>query len=349
MEPQQILFLIILAASLLLLVTEWIRLDLTGVLIVVALAATGLLSPTEALSGFSSDPAILLASMFVLSDGLSQTGLTQRLGGWIGKLAGGSLWRAVLVVMPCVALMAAFSHHLMVTAMMIPVILSLNRNQDIPASRLMMPMAFAASLGTTVTVIAAPAFLVARDLLERSGQREIGIFSIAPIGLVLCLIGTAYVLAFGRWLLPSRQGAEAEGDRFRLERYYTELVVLDDSPQAGKSMKDFQEEHTERFEVVDWLRDGQSRKHPWDRKQLASGDLILVRASPDELAGLEKQQGLALHAVVQYGEEIPDEKHKDRHSDDRLVQAVVGPDSDLLGRRIGDVGFLARYGVVVVG
>lgn len=83
MDHQQILFLIILAAALVLLVTEWIRLDLTGVFIVVALAASGLLSPSEALSGFSSEPAILLASMFVLSGGLSQTGLTERLGGWI--------------------------------------------------------------------------------------------------------------------------------------------------------------------------------------------------------------------------------------------------------------------------
>ncbi len=349
MEFEQILFLAILVAALVLLVTEWIRLDLTGVLIVVALAGTGLLAPVDALSGFSSDPAILLASMFVLSGGLSHTGLTKRIGAWIGRLAGESVWRAVLVTMPCVALMAAFSHHLMVTAMMLPVILELNRTHSLPASRLMMPMAFAASLGTTMTVIAAPAFLVAREVLERGGQHEIGIFAITPIGIVLCVIGTAYVMLLGRWLLPRRDGGRTEQDRFRLERYYTELVVLEDSPQAGKSMHDFREEHAERFQVVDWLRDGRSRSRPWNRKQLAAGDLLLVRASPDEIAGLEKQKGLALHAVVQYGEEIPDEKRKDLQGNDRLVQAVMGPDSELIGRTIGSVDFLARYGVVVVG
>lgn len=349
MDHQQILFLIILAAALVLLVTEWIRLDLTGVFIVVALAASGLLSPSEALSGFSSEPAILLASMFVLSGGLSQTGLTERLGGWIGRLSGEHLWRAVLVIMPSVALMAAFSHHLMITAMMLPVILALNRSHNIPASRLMMPMAFAASLGTTMTVIAAPAFLVARSLLQRTGQYDIGIFDITPVGFVLTLIGTAYILLFGRWLLPTREGATAEEDRFRLERYYTELVVLEDSPHSGKTMEDFRDEHEERFQVVDWLRHGQSRGRPWRRKQLSAGDLLLVRASPDELATLEKQQGLALHAVVQYGEVIPDEKKKDLPGSERLVQAVVGPDSELLGRNIGSVDFLSRYGVVVVG
>jgi len=349
MEPEQILFLAILASALILLVTEWVRIDLTGVLIVVALAATGVLKPAEALSGFSSDAAVLLASMFVLSAGLAQTGLTARLGAWIGRMAGESIWRAVLVIMPCVALMAAFSHHLMVTAMMLPVILELDRSHKLPASRLMMPMAFAASLGTTVTVIAAPAFLVARNLLERDGVHDIGIFSIAPIGVVLSLIGTLYVLLFGRWLLPSHPGSDGGADRFRLERYYTELVVLEGSPHAGKTMREFGEEHAKRFQVVDWLRQGNSRRKPWRRKQLAAGDLLLVRASPDELAGLEEQQGLALSAVVRYGEEIEHDKRKGREDDERLVQAIVAPDSELVGRSIGNVDFLRRYGVVVVG
>lgn len=349
MDQQQIVFLVILIGALVLLVTEWIRLDLTGVFIVAALAATGLLSPADALSGFSSEPAILLASMFVLSAGLSHTGLAERLGAWVGRLSGESLARAVLVIMPGVALMAAFSHHLMITAMMLPVILTLNRTQNIPASRLMMPMAFAASLGTTMTVIAAPAFLVARSLLQRTGEYEVGIFDITPVGIVLTLIGTAYILLFGRWVLPTREGATAEEDRFRLERYYTELVVLEDSPHSGKTMQDFRDEHEERFQVVDWLRHGQSRGRPWRRKELASGDLLLVRASPDELATLEKQQGLALHAVIQYGQEIPDEKKKDLPGSERLVQAVVGPDSELVGHNIGSIDFLSRYGVVVVG
>jgi di/tricarboxylate transporter len=349
MDQAQIIFLIILAAALVLLVTEWVRLDLTGVFIIIALAASGLLTPAEALSGFSSEPAILVASMFVLSGGLSQTGFTERLGLWIGQLSGDSIWRAVLVIMPSVALMAAFSHHLMVTAMMLPVVLNLNRSRNLPASRLMIPMAFAASLGTTITVIAAPSFLVARDLLRRSGGHDIGIFDITPVGIVLCLVGLAYVLLLGRWLLPTHEGAAAEDDRFRLERYYTELVVLEDSPHSGKTMQEFREQHKDRFQVVDWLRHGHSRGHPWSRKELAAGDLLLVRASPDELATLEKQQGLALHAVVQYGEVIPDEKHKELRGSERLVQAVVAPDSELVGRNIGSVDFLSRYGVVVVG
>ncbi len=349
MEPQQIVFLIIVGAALVLLVSEWIRLDLTGVFIIVALSTTGLLTPQQALSGFSSEPAILVASMFVLSGGLSHTGLTEQLGNLIGRLSGDNVTRAVLVIMPSVAVMAAFSHHLMITAMMMPVVLNLNRTRNLPASHLLMPMAFAASLGTTMTVIAAPAFLVARDLLERGGGHDIGIFEITPLGIVLTAIGTLFIVLFGRWLLPTHEGATAEEDRFRLERYYTEMVVLENSPHAGTTMQDFRDEHEGRFQVVDWLRNGQSRGRPWRRKQIAPGDLLLVRASADELARLEKQQGLALRAVVQYGESIPEETRKDLHGSERLVQALVGPDSELVGRTIGSIDFLSRYGVVVVG
>ena len=331
MDPQQIVFLLILGSALVLLVSEWIRLDLTAMLIVIALAASGLLSPTEALSGFSSEPAILLVSMFVLSGGLNHTGL------------------AVLVIMPSVALMAAFSHHLMVSALMLPVLLTLSRSHKLPAPRLLMPMALAASLGTTVTVIAAPAFLVARDQLERAGAATHGIFSIAPLGIALCLIGTLYVLVCGRWLLPQREGAKAEEDRFQLNRYFTELLVLEQSAQAGKAMTAFCKEHSERFTVVDWLRDGRSLARPWADKPLASGDLLLVHAAPDELAALDREQGLALHAVVQYGDELAEEDGRTAQRNERLVQAVIAPDSEFAGRSISEIDFLGRYGLVVVG
>ena len=349
MEPQQIVFLAILAIALVFLITEWVRLDLTGVLIIVALAATGILEPSEALAGFSSDPAILLASMFVLSGGLSHTGVADRLGAWIGRLAGDSMPRAILVMMPSVALMAAFSHHLMVTAMMLPVILALNRDRNLPASRLMMPMSFAASMGTTMTVIAAPAFLVARDLLERGVGYDVGVFAITPVGLALTALGTLFVVLFGRWLLPSHEGAGDESDRFRIERYYTELVVLETSRHVGKSMEEFRNAYVDRFLVVDWLRHDHSRPRPWRRKHLVAGDLLLVLASPDELTSLDQKEGLALHAVVQYGQEIPTDSPSGIKGEERLVQAVVSPDSQLIGRTIGRVDFLSRYGVVAVG
>src|SRR5512139_3072639 len=228
-EPNQVILLLILIGSVILLFTEWIRLDLTAILIIVTLSLTGVLTPEDALSGFSSEPAILLATVFVLNGALYHTGLSERLGNWIKQLAGKSLERAIGVVMPSVALLSAFTHHVTITGLMLPPLLKLSRESNIPASKLLIPLSFAASLGTTITIIGAPAFLIADGLLRQAGQSGLGIFSIAPIGLVLSLTGTIFFLLVARFLLPSHSGDEDSVDHFRMEGYYTELVLLPDS------------------------------------------------------------------------------------------------------------------------
>nr|MBP6626406.1 SLC13 family permease [Arenimonas sp.] len=220
MTPQQIVFLAILAAALALFISGRLRVDVTAVLTLLALTLTGVLDGKEALSGFSSEPAIIVAAVFVLSAGLASTGITDRIGALIGQAAGGSEWRAIAVTIPAVAALAAFSHHLMVTAMMLPIMLRLAREKSIPASRLLMPMSLAASLGTTLTLFSAPAFLLASDLLQRSGREGLGVFAVTPIGFALVLLGLVYML-LGRWVLPRRTGQGNETDYLRLDHYYT--------------------------------------------------------------------------------------------------------------------------------
>src|ERR1043165_6145506 len=225
-QLNQLILLIILVVSVILMFTEWIRLDLTAILIIVTLAITGVLSADDALSGFSSEPAILLAAVFVLNGAFYHTGLSEQLGNWIKQLAGKKLEQAIGVVMPSVALLSAFTHHVTITGLMLPPLLRLSRESDTPASKLLIPLSFAASLGTTITIIGAPAFLIADGLLRQAGQSGLGIFSIAPIGLALSLAGTIFFLLVARFLLPSHSGDEDSIDHFRLDGYYTELLLL---------------------------------------------------------------------------------------------------------------------------
>jgi di/tricarboxylate transporter len=203
LSSPQIIFLLILAGTLALFISERVRIDVAAMMAVLALSFTGILSPSEALSGFSSEPAIIVAAVFVMSAALNATGVTERIGALIARGAGASEWRAIIVIMPAVAALAAFSHHLMVTAMMLPIVMRLARDQQLPASRLLMPMSLAASLGTTLTLFSAPAFLLANNLLERRHETELGVFSITPIGAALVVLGVLY-MSLGRWLLPRR-------------------------------------------------------------------------------------------------------------------------------------------------
>lgn len=351
-EPNQLILFGILLAAIVLLFTEWIRIDLTAILIILALSLTGLLTPEEALSGFSSEPAVLLASVFVLSGGMYHTGLSEQLGNWIKRLAGTSLEQAVGVVMPSVAFMSAFTHHVTITALMLPPMLKLSRENNIPASKLLMPLSFAASLGTAMTIIGAPAFLIARGLLQQAGATSLGVFSITPIGLAITVAGTIFFLLLGRFLLPSNPSGEEGDDHFKLEGYYTELVIQPDSAFIGKTIQQIEQEQSNDFKISAWFRDGSQRDRPFGSKKTQAGDVLIVRTSPDKLATIEKQPGIALNPLEKYRELIPGAQENGGQREDlatRLVQSVVAPRSELIGRSIGRVDFLANFGVIVVG
>src|SRR5690606_30081640 len=130
------------------------------------------------------------------------------------------------------------SHHLMVTAMMLPILMRLSRAQKLPASRLLMPMSLSASMGTTLTLFSAPAFLLANNMLEAQGGAGLGVFAITPIGAALVVLAILY-MSLGRWLLPRRGGNGGETDYLQLDRYYTELVVQKESPWCGKRFAEF--------------------------------------------------------------------------------------------------------------
>src|SRR6185312_11063252 len=140
MTLDQILFLLILAGGLYLFVSERVRVDVAAMLILLALVVSGVLDGKQALSGFASEPAIIVAAVFVISGGLAATGITEKIGQWIGRAAGRGEARAIAVTMPAVAAMASFTHHVMVTAMMLPILTRFARANGLSVSRLLMPM-----------------------------------------------------------------------------------------------------------------------------------------------------------------------------------------------------------------
>ncbi len=344
----QISFFVILIVAFALLLTERLRNDLVAILIVLSLYITGVLDAEEALAGFSSEPAIVVAAIFVLSAGLHQTGLSETAGGWVGRLAGGGYARVLGVLMPSVALLSAFTHHLTTTAMMLPVTLNLSRERNIAPSKLLMPLSFAASLGTTITIIGAPAFIIASGVLQQAGRPGLGIFSIAPIGLVLSVVGTLFMLLAGRLLLPDRGGGEDSVGHFRLDDYFTEVTILPNSPFLDMTVGEVRTDERYRLNVVGLVRNGHTLRRPLGRRRLRVGDVLLVRASPDQLVEFRQEQGVELHPISKYGGEPTAHSEQDEDVAGQLVQAVVAPNSELIGRTIGEIDFRQRFGVIVV-
>ena len=353
LSAAQIAFFVILVAAFALLITERLRNDVVAVLIVLALAVTGILTPAEALAGFSSEPAIVVAAIFVMSGALHRTGLSDVLGGWIGQMAGAGYTRAIAVIMPSVAILSAFTHHLTTTAVMLPVTLNLARERNIAPSKLLMPLAFAASLGTAITIIGAPAFLIASVVLQQAGRPALGIFSIAPIGLVLSAVGTVFVLTVGRWLLPERRGVDEAGNRFRLDDYFTELAILEDSSFLGKTVEEMERDGRLHVKVVGLVRAGRRLRGPRRAEPLRAGDVLLVRATAEDIVAIRAEPGIELHPIAQYEAADGNARGAAAGTDDdevggRFVQVVVAPSAEHIGRTIGEIDFRRRYGAIVL-
>jgi di/tricarboxylate transporter len=341
MALDQILFLLILAGGLYLFVSERVRIDVSAMLILLALVVTGVLDGDQALSGFASEPAIIVAAVFVISGGLAATGITEHIGQWIGRASGKSEGRAIAVTMPAVAAMASFTHHVMVTAMMLPILTRFAKANGLSASRLLMPMSFAASLGTCLTLVSAPAFLLADNLLERSGETGLDIFSITPIGLALVVFGVAYML-LARWILPKRTGKSGDDEYLRLDRYRTELLVVKDSRWNTRPLGELQKALGDKFRLVAWLRDDKLRSDLGKGNPLLSGDVLVVEASADALASLHDDPGIMLAPVARYGGKADDDEAQ-------LVQAVIGPGSEFIGRSIRELEFSRQVQAVIAG
>jgi di/tricarboxylate transporter len=353
LNPQQIVFLAILAIALVLFITEWIRPDVAAVLVVIALYLSRTLKPDEALSGFSSEPAIVIAGIFVVSAALHATGLSDRLGEWIGKFAGNSLGRAIAVIMPSVAVLSAFTHHVTTTAVMLPITLDLSRERKLPPSKLLMPMSFAASLGTAITIIGAPAFLIASTILQQGGRPGLGIFSIAPIGLAMTVAGTLFILLVGRFLLPAHKGGDDAARYLRLEDYLTEIALTKDSPLVGRTGCEVQNDPNYHFTLAGVIRNEKRLRGGVRNQELKEGDVLIVRTTPEELLSIRKNKALKLRPIKLYGAPKSangkEEENGDEDGSDLFVQAVVAPRSDLIGRTVSETDFRRRYGAVVVG
>lgn len=194
----------ILGITILLFVSEKLRVDVVAILIMLVLAWTGLITPEEAFSGLASNAVIAVIGVMILGYGVEKSGLVNRLTRPILQVAGTSEIRLIALVCSVVGLLSAFMQNIGSTVIFLPAILRISKNTGIPASRLLMPLGFSAILGGTVSMVGSGPLIILNDLLRQGGQRAFGLFSVTPMGLTLLLAGILYFLIFGKFVLPAK-------------------------------------------------------------------------------------------------------------------------------------------------
>lgn len=342
MTPEIALTLVIIAGALLLFAADKLRVDLVALLVLLAVALTGLVDQDEVFAGFANSAVITVWAAYMVSEGMLKTGVAAVLGDAILRLSGKSEVRLIAVIMLVCGLISAFINNVGATAMLIPAVVTIGQRARIPVSKLLIPLAFSSLLGGKLTMIGTPANILATSIVADYGLPTFGFFDFAPIGIVVFVTGILYMVLVGRHLLPVRQAPDQEETERRLRDYISELRVLQQSRLAGRTLYESRLGAEFDVTVVAIDRQGIMRTSLHRETRLYVDDLLVVKGAPENLVRAAKAQGLAI--VTEPHVELAELEDEGAH----MVEATLGPRSTMVDRSLSSIQFRERYGFNVL-
>ncbi len=337
MTPEITLTLGIIAAAVVLFATERLRVDVIALMVLLTLALTGLVTPEEAFSGFSSAAVITVWAVYIVSGALFKTGVADIIGGRIIQLAGTSPVRLTALIMFTVGTMSGFMNNIGATAVLLPAVVGIARQAKIPASKLLIPLSFASLMGGKLTIIGTPPNILANDILAGRGLPTFAFFDITPLGAIIFGTGILYMVVLGRHLLPARQPVE-ERQAAQLREYVSEVRVVPDSRLIGQTLMDSRLGADYDITVIAIIRNGRVRTSLHPDTRILDNDLLLVEASLENLIRAKDELGFVIEAERTMGLEglDPEEAH--------TVEATLAPRSPMVNRTLRHMRFRDRYG-----
>jgi di/tricarboxylate transporter len=338
------------------------RADAVGLLMMVALPLTGVISAREAVSGFANPNIILIAAMFVLGEGLARTGVAQRLGDWLVTRGGNQPARLIALLMLIVGALGSVMYSTGVVAIFIPVALRIARNTGMSPAQVLMPVSYAALISGMLTLVAAAPNLIVNYELTRTGAEGLDFLALTPIGIPVLVLGLLYMMIASRWLdagpeADAQDGANAKPrlgswvEQYRLAERELRARVAPDSPAIGQSLAALGLTPDRGLRVIA-LERGRARGGciigPSQELELAAGDVLLVDrtipAASGEVHALPGYANLGLQPLPLSGLYFAD-----RAQSIGMAEVILPPDSGLLGKTLDEAGVQLERGMAAVG
>ncbi|WP_128478514.1 SLC13 family permease [Halorussus pelagicus] len=351
-----VVFLVILVA-LVLFATEPIPIDITAIGIMVALMVLEpwtQVSPAEGVSGFASSATVTVLAMFILSYGVQRTGAVQILGRKIAAFTRDDETRQLGATIGVVGSISGFINNTAAVAILLPMVTDLAHEGKTSPSKLLLPLSYASMFGGTLTLIGTSTNILASDLAARLGAQNpdifpelhaFSMFEFTALGVLVSVVGTAYLMTVGRWLTPARIPVREDlTQEFGLEEYLTEVTVPADSPLVGETVADALAGTEFDVDLVQLIRDGQTFVEPLAPKEIRAGDVFALRTDRETLVSLIDTEGLELLPEISVDE---DELEGDE-TGQSLVEVVVAPRSSLFGETLASANFRDRYDATVL-
>ena len=320
---------------------DYFSVDVVALLLLLSLTIPGVLTPTEALQGFGNDTLIVLISLFILTAGVVRTGVVERLGLRLATFGGpNSTWLTRLLLLAVVTVSSFFSNTV-TTAVFLPIAIGAARRARVPISKVLMPMAFASILASPVTLIATSTNLLVSGMLPRYGLERIGFLEMTPVGLPIVVVGMLYLLFLAPKLVPDREEGEMT-ERYGLRKFLTEVVVMPGSRLAGKTIGETRLGDALNLSVVGILREERRVLAPGRTTQLQEGDILIIEGRSEDILSVKDAAGIEINPDVMLSD--PDLVSENV----RMVEAMVLPRSNLLGRTLRESEFRERTGLTVL-
>lgn len=343
MTVQIAALLILIVVALALMALERLPTDVIALGMVLALVLGGLLPPERAFASFGSDAVIMIFGLLVLTAALVHTGVVDEAGRTLERWSEKRPEGLLSTLMISAAVLSAFISNTATTALLLPVTLSLARRKGMSASRLLMPLAFATILASSVTLVSSSTNIVISGLMGGYDLAPLGMFELAAVGLPVAVVGLLYMLTLGPRWVPDRGVPEDQSAPFGVRLYLAEIVVLPESPLVGKTLNESRLGRDLDLTVLRIRRPGAQYIIPQPDMCLQPRDELLVKGERDNVLEVRDRAGLAIEAEVK----LSDPSLQSVESS--LVEAILLPRSPLIGRTLQGVRFRQRYGLQVLG
>lgn len=332
-----VLFLLALAVCLF--IWEKTTPEMTSMIVLVTLVVSGILTPDEALSGFSNQATITVGAMFILSAALKDTGIVSSIGMLSSRLFRINFWLGLSVVMIMVAALSAFINNTPIVAIFIPIMLNVSAKTGHSPSKLLMPLSFASIFGGACTLIGTSTNILVNSVAVAQGQLPLGMFEFSLMGLVFLAVGTLYMMFFGVRLIPIRSTSQDLVEKYRMAQYLTDIRLNENCPSIGRKIPDSALVANLEIDVLDVIRDERRLLRPISEITLEAGDTLRVRCDIDKIRLLQESDGIRIitHTTL---------RDKDFNAERlTLAEAIIKPNSFLVGSTIRSSRFRNRFNV----
>jgi di/tricarboxylate transporter len=338
MTIEILLVLGLVTSAVILFATEKLPVDLTAMILMATMLLSGLISPQEAIGGFSNPATVTVGAMFVLSAGLFKTGAINLVGSILGRIGKISFWLVVVVMMLMVGSLSAFINNTAAVAIFLPIALGIARDTGISAGRLLLPLSFASMFGGVCTLIGTSTNILVSSIAEKHGLPAFGMFEVSRLGLIFFAAGSLYLLLIGIRLIPKRTTIAKRGPLFGSGDYQIEIVLAPEAHSVGTTLAKSPLLKNVVIRGVDVFREGIRMEEPPETLVLHANDHLKVRCDLENFKKLKERRGIQLR------QEIGPPSHEEAV----LVEAVVASGSSLDGRSLKAARFRSRYGMTAL-